>query len=70
MHVESDEAACTFRVQGGGTFPARSADLFVGNAGTAMRFLTAALPLGAGSFRIDGVPRMRKRPLLPASGIE
>jgi 3-phosphoshikimate 1-carboxyvinyltransferase len=50
---------------GGGTFPATSADLFVGNAGTAMRFLTAALPLGHGEFRIDGIPRMRKRPIAP-----
>ncbi len=64
--VESDSAENAFRVVGGdGTFPARSSDLFVGNAGTAMRFLTAALPLGKGSFRIDGVPRMRKRPIEP-----
>ena len=48
---------------GGGTFPAREADLFVGNAGTAMRFLVAALTLGQGEFLIDGVERMRKRPI-------
>ncbi len=30
-----------------------------------MRFLTAALPLGNGTYRIDGVPRMRKRPIAP-----
>jgi 3-phosphoshikimate 1-carboxyvinyltransferase len=64
--VETDEAGERFRVQGGGgTFPATQADLFVGNAGTAMRLLTAALPLGRGTYRIDGVPRMRKRPLAP-----
>jgi 3-phosphoshikimate 1-carboxyvinyltransferase len=64
--VESDEADASFRiVGGGGTFPAAEADLFVGNAGTAMRFLTAALPLGHGRFRIDGVPRMRQRPIAP-----
>jgi 3-phosphoshikimate 1-carboxyvinyltransferase len=64
--VESDEAGERFHVRGGGgTFPASNADLFVGNSGTAMRFLTAALPLGTGSYRIDGIPRMRKRPIAP-----
>lgn len=64
--VEPDPAGARFRVRGGGgTFPAERADLFVGNAGTAMRFLTAALPLGHGAFRIDGVPRMRQRPIAP-----
>jgi 3-phosphoshikimate 1-carboxyvinyltransferase len=44
--VETDEPGERFRIAGGGgTFPARQADLFVGNAGTAMRFLTAALSL-------------------------
>src|SRR4029450_3515056 len=56
--VESDPAGARFHVRGGGgTFPAREADLFVGNAGTAMRFLTAALPLGRGTQRIAGVGR-------------
>lgn len=64
--VETDEVGEAFRVRGGGgTFPAKSADLFVGNAGTAMRFLTAALPLGHGRYRIDGIPRMRQRPIGP-----
>ena len=48
---------------GGGTFPAAAAELFVGNAGTAMRFLAAALCLGHGRFRIDGTRRMRERPI-------
>lgn len=64
--VESDPSGTRFHVAGGGgTFPVSTADLFVGNAGTAMRFLTAALPLGHGTYRIDGVPRMRKRPIAP-----
>src|SRR5215210_4917430 len=64
--VESDVTNAGFRIEGaGGTFTAPQADLFVGNAGTAMRFLTAALPLGRGRYRIDGVPRMRKRPIAP-----
>jgi len=59
---ELDET--TLRVEGcGGVIPARSAELFVGNAGTAMRFLTAALCLGNGSFTIDGDERMRQRPI-------
>jgi 3-phosphoshikimate 1-carboxyvinyltransferase len=66
LSVESDEPGERFVVRGGdGTFPAREADLFVGNAGTAMRFLTAALTLGHGRFRLDGVPRMRQRPIAP-----
>lgn len=43
--------------------PAPSADLFVGNSGTTVRFLTAMLSLGTGSYRLDGVPRMRERPI-------
>jgi 3-phosphoshikimate 1-carboxyvinyltransferase len=43
--------------------PARSADLFVANSGTTMRFLTAMVSLGHGRFRLDGVPRMRERPI-------
>jgi 3-phosphoshikimate 1-carboxyvinyltransferase len=66
VSVESDEAKASFRVVGGGgTFPAPEADLFVGNSGTTMRFLTGALPLGHGHYRIDGVPRMRLRPIAP-----
>jgi 3-phosphoshikimate 1-carboxyvinyltransferase len=66
ISVESDEANARFRVDGGGgAFSATEAELFVGNSGTTMRFLTAALPLGHGRYRIDGVPRMRQRPIAP-----
>ena len=66
VSVASDEPGARFRVVGGGgTFPAAEAELFVGNSGTTMRFLTAALPLGHGRYRIDGVPRMRQRPIAP-----
>jgi 3-phosphoshikimate 1-carboxyvinyltransferase len=47
----------------GGRWPVRRADLFVGNAGTAMRFLTAALCLGDGHYRITGSARMQERPI-------
>jgi 3-phosphoshikimate 1-carboxyvinyltransferase len=43
--------------------PALQADLFVANSGTTMRFLTAMLALGRGRYRLDGVPRMRERPI-------
>jgi 3-phosphoshikimate 1-carboxyvinyltransferase len=43
--------------------PAPQADLFVANSGTTMRFLTALVSLGHGRYRLDGVPRMRQRPI-------
>ncbi len=43
--------------------PVSHADLFVGNSGTTMRFLSAVVSLGHGRFRLDGVPRMRERPI-------
>src|SRR5512141_447488 len=47
----------------GGRFPVREAHLFLGNAGTAFRSLTAALAFAGGRFVLDGVPRMRERPI-------
>jgi 3-phosphoshikimate 1-carboxyvinyltransferase len=62
--VTLDEAAKTITVQGlGGKISATKADLFIGNAGTAARFLTALLTLGHGAYRLDGVARMRRRPI-------
>jgi 3-phosphoshikimate 1-carboxyvinyltransferase len=43
--------------------PTETTDLFVGNSGTTMRFLTAMLATRQGRFRLDGVPRMRERPV-------
>lgn len=52
------------RVQGaGGPFPVRQADLFLGNAGTAFRPLTAVLALCGGEYRLSGVSRMHERPI-------
>lgn len=54
----------SYRVRGvGGPFPVKSADLFLGNAGTAFRPLTAALALSGGEYRLSGVPRMHERPI-------
>jgi 3-phosphoshikimate 1-carboxyvinyltransferase len=47
----------------GGRAPASPARLFLGNAGTAMRPLTAALALIGGEFELSGVPRMHERPI-------
>ena len=58
------------------TVPATSADLHVANSGTTMRFLTALCSLGRGRYRLDGIPRMRERPIhdlleaLRSAGIE
>jgi len=47
----------------GGRFPQRQADLFLGNAGTAFRPLTAVLAVLGGSYSLHGVPRMHERPI-------
>ena len=47
----------------GGQFPNKAADLFMGNAGTAIRPLTAALALQGGSYKVSGVARMHERPI-------
>jgi 3-phosphoshikimate 1-carboxyvinyltransferase len=53
-----------FRVHGvAGGFPVKNADLFLGNAGTAFRPLTAALALMQGEYRLSGVARMHERPI-------
>jgi 3-phosphoshikimate 1-carboxyvinyltransferase len=47
----------------GGPFPVKKAELFLGNAGTAFRPLTAALALSNGEYRLSGVARMHERPI-------
>lgn len=61
--VESlGDNAC--RITGcGGNFPVKEASLFLGNAGTAFRPLTAALALAGGSYELSGVARMHERPI-------
>ncbi|HEY6712414.1 MAG TPA: hypothetical protein VI055_09100, partial [Rubrobacter sp.] len=46
-----------------GEIDASGVDLFVGNAGTVARFLPPVLALGRGPYTVDGVPRMRERPV-------
>ncbi len=53
-----------WRVHGcGGDFPNKNAELFLGNAGTAFRPLTAALAFSNGHYTLSGVPRMHERPI-------
>ncbi|WMD23537.1 3-phosphoshikimate 1-carboxyvinyltransferase [Achromobacter seleniivolatilans] len=59
----SDLDAGRVTVDGVSRFPVESADLFMGNAGTAIRPLTAALALMGGDYRLSGVPRMHERPI-------
>jgi len=47
----------------GGAFPVKQAKLFLGNAGTAFRPLTAALALVGGEYELSGVSRMHERPI-------
>jgi 3-phosphoshikimate 1-carboxyvinyltransferase len=64
LGVTLTDAADGLRIAGcAGMFPQRQAELFLGNAGTAMRSLTAALALANGTYRLDGVARMRERPI-------
>ena len=59
-----DQADKVCVVEGcGGLFPVRKADLFMGNAGTAIRPLTAALAMQGGDYRLSGVARMHERPI-------
>ncbi|QNM95191.1 3-phosphoshikimate 1-carboxyvinyltransferase [Chitinimonas koreensis] len=64
VRVERLEDPLDYRVHGvGGAFPVKSAELFLGNAGTAFRPLTAALALMDGHYTLSGVPRMHERPI-------
>lgn len=65
LGVKCDDAgAAGLRVRGaGGAFPEKKAELFLGNAGTAFRPLTAVLALCAGEYRLSGTARMHERPI-------
>jgi 3-phosphoshikimate 1-carboxyvinyltransferase len=62
--LQLDETNHEMTVTGlGGKIPSQQAELFIGNAGTAARFLSAFLTLGYGEFILDGNARMRERPI-------
>jgi 3-phosphoshikimate 1-carboxyvinyltransferase len=62
--VQLDKARHEMTITGrGGKIPSKQAKLFIGNAGTAARFLSAFLTLGNGEYVVDGEARMRERPI-------
>jgi len=62
--ITIDEATETAEVTGcGGQIPHSQASLMCGNSGTTMRFLAALCALGQGRYELDGVQRMRQRPI-------
>jgi len=64
LGVSVDRTGTTCVVHGaGGRFPNGTARLYLGNAGTAVRPLTAALAMQGGDYTIAGVPRMHERPI-------
>jgi len=64
VEVERDRPAARAVVHGvGGRFPAPGGALFLGNAGTAFRPLTAALAVLGGDYTLTGVQRMHERPI-------
>ncbi len=64
VKVDQHESGTAADVRGcGGELPVRKGDLFVANSGTTIRFMTAALSACHGEFVLDGVARMRQRPI-------
>ena len=68
--LEIDHEAKSVHVHGlGGKIPSHHAELFCGNSGTTIRFLTALCTLGKGQFTLDGIARMRQRPIAALTGL-
>lgn len=61
--LSSDKTECTVQGMGRALSSDQGLELFLGNAGTAMRPLAAALCLGKGEFTLTGEPRMYERPI-------
>ncbi|USD59391.1 3-phosphoshikimate 1-carboxyvinyltransferase [Vibrio sp. SCSIO 43140] len=61
--LSADKTQCVVKGLGKAFFVDSSTELFLGNAGTAMRPLAAALCLGKGEFVLTGEPRMKERPI-------
>jgi 3-phosphoshikimate 1-carboxyvinyltransferase len=59
----TDNDVTVTRPAGAKLIPNEQADLFIANSGTSVRFLAAAVSLGHGTYKLDGIPRMRERPI-------
>ena len=65
IQLEENRAENLITVSGtSGIIPVKEATLMLGNAGTAIRPLTAVMTLGHGRFVLDGVQRMQERPII------
>ncbi|MGN0401909.1 MAG: 3-phosphoshikimate 1-carboxyvinyltransferase [Acetatifactor sp.] len=66
FETDINEKECTVTVKGlGGMVPRKEAELYVGSAGTAARFLTAYLGVSKGLYHMDASEQMRRRPMAP-----
>lgn len=64
FEVEQDEDGKRVKIQGQqGRIPRGEAEIFVGSAGTAARFLTAFLAMNPGTYRVNATEQMKKRPM-------
>lgn len=59
-----DNGCSSYRIHGcGGNIPVKQAELFLGNSGTSIRFLSAMLALSDGEYILTGIERMKERPI-------
>ncbi len=66
MGITVERGEADWMVHGsGGKLATPESEIFLGNNGTATRFLTSVVALGNGTFQIDGEERMRERPIDP-----
>ena len=66
IRVEHNKELSQVTIHGeAGGIPNVEADLFIGNSGTTIRFLTSLLGIAGGTYRLDGIERMRERPIGP-----
>src|ERR1041385_7932864 len=64
FHLDIARDRHTVHVHGrSGQIPKTTAELFCGNSGPSIRFLAALCSLGHGTYTLDGVARMRQRPI-------
>jgi 3-phosphoshikimate 1-carboxyvinyltransferase len=64
IDVEHDPSTSVIKVQGcANKIPKNEANLYIANSGTSLRFLTAMVATGSGTFHLDGSARMRERPV-------
>ncbi len=64
LTFNEDDSVCIIEGSGG-TIPAKSARVWCGSAGTASRFIAAAVCTGQGRYVLDATPQMRRRPMTP-----